>query len=255
MKSGYERVSRFEKAEIRKEEASSEDGKIKDKKSDHKGNKEQGRDDESPPKEGGGRHSGYGSASSVGSLGTDLLEDRSFATHDSDTVEGAYESSVDSYSRIGKKDGTVPEDDAVILDDRIVPDIKPAEYTDKPLVVVIDDDFTVLDIMKIFLARGYTYKGFTNSKDAVFFLNNNVPSLILLDSFMPMISSKRIISIVRSSEYTKDVPIYYICEESEKAAVKKKLSDDVRGIITRPVARGRIQEVLDEVFKKDDYNV
>ncbi|MCR4922391.1 MAG: response regulator [Lachnospiraceae bacterium] len=144
------------------------------------------------------------------------------------------------------------EDNSSIQDNRIIPKLNLNKYEEKPLVVVIDDDFTVLDIMKIYLSRDYTYKGFTNAKDAVFYVNDNAPSLIFVDSYMTMLSTKKIISILRSYEYIKKVPIYYICDESERAALKKRLvMDEVDGIITRPVARGKLQEVLDEVFVKE----
>ncbi len=163
-----------------------------------------------------------------------------------DTTDAAYFRS--DFKIPDRKKTGFEESEVAIEDTRIIPKVEHTVYKEKPLVVVIDDDFTVLDIMKIYLARDYTYVGFTNPKDAIFYMNENIPSLVLLDSYMSMISTKKLVPIIRSYEYMKEVPIYYICEESEKAAVKKKLSDDISGIITRPVARGDLQKVLDKVF-------
>ncbi len=190
-------------------------------------------------------------------------ENASFPAPDMDAEESEAENSSfsdmigatyfrDDFKQPEKIKAAPEPEEVAIEDDRIIPKVSVSTYKEKPLVVVIDDDFTVLDIMKIYLAREYTYMGFTNPKDAIFYMNANVPSLVFLDSYMSMISTKKLLPIIKSYEYMKNVPIYYICEESEKAAVKKKLSDDIQGIITRPVARGDLQKILDSVFAKQE---
>ena len=135
-------------------------------------------------------------------------------------------------------------------DGMIVPDIKPQKRPDeKPCVVVIDDDFSTLDLMKIYLQRDYVIKDFSNPKDAIFYMNTHLPDLIFLDCFMTTIPTKQILSIIRSYAELKDVPIYYTADESEESAVRNKLTEDISGIITRPIARGKLQEILDIVFK------
>lgn len=135
-------------------------------------------------------------------------------------------------------------------DGMIVPDIKPKKKpNEKPCIVVIDDDFSTLDLMKIYLQRDYIIKDFSNPKDAIFYMNTHLPDLIFLDCFMTTIPTKQILSIIRSYAELKEVPIYYTADESEESAVRNKLTEDISGIITRPIARGKLQEILDTVFK------
>lgn len=129
----------------------------------------------------------------------------------------------------------------------IIPDIKPVKnQKGKPVIVVIDDDFSTLDLMKIYLQRDYEYSGFDSSRDAIFFLNKNVPSIIFLDSYINIIGSKRIIEIIRSYKELADVPIILLGEPEEKSSIMAKKIEGVSGFLARPVARGELQEILDK---------
>lgn len=143
--------------------------------------------------------------------------------------------------------------DYVIESDLVVPTIKRQKIErEKPVVVVIDDDFDMLDLLKIYLMRDYEYKPFSGPKEAIFYLNENVPDLIFIDCYIHSIKASRVVDIIHSYKEIADVPIYYICEEYERGAIERKLPEGVKGIIERPVARGKLQDILDVVFPKKD---
>lgn len=137
----------------------------------------------------------------------------------------------------------------------IVPPTKPKKNeSEKPMVVVIDDDFPTIDLMKIYLQREYDYKPFDNPREAIFFLNKCVPDLIFLDCYISIIKSKKVVEIIKSYPEFESVPLYLIAEPDEIGAMQARIENEgitgVEGIITRPVARGELQEVLDKVFHK-----
>lgn len=137
----------------------------------------------------------------------------------------------------------------------VMPDSKPKKETRlKPMIVVIDDDFTTLDLMKIYLQREYSFVSYDNPREAIFFLNKTVPDLIFLDCYISLIKAQRLIEIIRSYPEFGNVPIYLLAEPDEKGPMEAKLPQlaylNISGIITRPVARGELQTVLDAVFKK-----
>ena len=141
------------------------------------------------------------------------------------------------------------------LDEMIIPDIKPEKNASgKPSIVVIDDDFSTLDLMKIYLQRNYDYIAFDSPREAIFYLNRHIPDLIFMDCYIRMIKSRRIIEIIHSYKELAGVPIVYIAEPSEKGAVMARSRSTVVDCITRPVARGDLQLVLDRVFIKNDNN-
>lgn len=138
-------------------------------------------------------------------------------------------------------------DTELLEDDMVMPSIKPQKKINgKPIIVVIDDDYSTLDLMKIYLQRDYEYVAFDGPRDAIFYLNKNVPSLIFLDCYINMISAKRVVEIIHSYKELENVPIVYVTEPDEKGAIMAKGITGVSDFITRPIARGTLQEILDK---------
>lgn len=134
-------------------------------------------------------------------------------------------------------------------DNLISPKIKPQKSEEgSKTILVVDDDFATLDLMKIYLQREFSYVCFDNPKDAIFWINTHVPDLIFIDCYLTMISTRRVIDIIKTYKELEEVPIYYLSEPDELGAVSGKLPEGVKGVISRPVGRGDLQEVLNCVF-------
>ena len=127
------------------------------------------------------------------------------------------------------------------------PVIKPVRSeSGKPTVVVIDDDYAALDIMKIYLSRDYECAVFSDPREAIFYMNTHLPDIIFLDCYMTMMDTKKIISIVRSYKEMEKVPIYFMVYEEERYVFEHKKDTGAAGLLTRPVARGDLQKILDK---------
>lgn len=139
-----------------------------------------------------------------------------------------------------------------VYDNLVTPDLKPKKAANgRKSILVIDDDFATLDLMKIYLQRTYDYYSFDNPKDAIFWLNTHAPDLIFVDCYLTMINSKRVVEIIRSYKEIAKVPIFYLSEPAEMGAVSAKLPEGVLGVISRPVGRGDLQGVLNYAFRND----
>ncbi len=148
-----------------------------------------------------------------------------------------------------RNDKKIPHPNEVFsTDDGLeTPVIKPVRSENgKPTVVVIDDDYSVLDIMKIYLSRDYECAVFSDPREAIFYMNTHLPDIIFLDCYMTLMDTKRIISIVRSYKEMENVPIYFMVYEEERYVFEHKKDTGAAGIITRPIARGDLQEILDK---------
>lgn len=138
-------------------------------------------------------------------------------------------------------------------DDVIVPDFKPKKvHREKKLIVVIDDDFSTLDLLKIYLQRDYEYVSFDNPKNAIFYLNSNVPDMIMIDCYLNVMKTKQVVEIIRTYKELHEVPIIYLAEPSEESAVSTRLPEGVIDIITRPVKRADIQKLIENYLSKPD---
>jgi len=148
--------------------------------------------------------------------------------------------------------GGNPDSTMFIADRMLSPDIAPKRGTSgRRNIVVIDDDFSTLDLMKIYLQRDYDVEIFDNPKNAIFYLNGTIPDMIFMDCYLNIMSTKKTLEILRAYKELINVPIIYLAEPSEQAAIESKLPQGVVDIISRPVSRADLQRMLDTYIKEE----
>ncbi len=88
------------------------------------------------------------------------------------------------------------------------------ERADAPLVIVINDDLTQLNILKGLLKNeGYRVRAFQEPGRALGFMDENPgPELVVTDLYMPEIDGWRFCRLIRSPEYARlnDIPVFVI---------------------------------------------
>ena len=137
-------------------------------------------------------------------------------------------------------------------DHMLSPDVKPKKRdTGRHNIVIIDDDFSTLDLMKIYLQRDYDVELFDNPRNAIYFLNGTIPDLIFIDCYLNVMSTKRVLDIINAYKELAGVPIVYLAEPSEKSAIESKLPECVLDIIPRPIKRADLQRILDTYIKDE----
>ncbi len=148
--------------------------------------------------------------------------------------------------------GGAPDSTMFTTDHMISPDIKPKKAKNgRHNIVIIDDDFSTLDLMKIYLQRDYDVQVFDNPKNAIYFLNGTVPDMIFIDCYLNVMSTKRVLDIIAAYKELADTPIIYLAEPSEQSAIENKLPERVSDIISRPIKRGDLQRMLDTYIKDE----
>lgn len=158
-----------------------------------------------------------------------------------------------SSSIFDSSSGNENEGNMFEADDIVVPVVKPVKTErTKKLIMVLDDDFSTLDLMKIYLQRDYEVVTFDNPKNAIFYLNGTVPDLIFIDCYLNVLNTKRVLEIIRTYKELVNTPIVFLSEPSENAAMLGKLPDGVVDIIDRPVKRGDLQRILDTYLTVSD---
>lgn len=147
-----------------------------------------------------------------------------------------------------------PDFDYVIESDLVTPTIKATKNENaKPLIVAVDDDFETLDLLKIYLSRHYEYEGFSGPREAIFFLNQRIPDLILLDCKIHTMKANTFAEIIRAGAGNENVPFVYTGNAEELAFLGlETLPEYVVGTLKRPIARGELQTMLDKVIVKEE---
>ena len=82
---------------------------------------------------------------------------------------------------------------------------------DKKKILICDDDEGIIDMLELVLEEtGHEIITETNSLNIKSILKENIPDLILLDLWMPVLSGDQVLKSLRSSAATKQLPIIVI---------------------------------------------
>lgn len=103
-------------------------------------------------------------------------------------------------------------------------------------ILVIDDSELVLAMTGDFLTEaGYEVVTATNSIEANQFIYTKVKlDLILMDVMMPMLAGDATVKIMKSSEFTRNIPIVYISSKPVKELEAMVASTGVEGYLCKP---------------------
>jgi len=77
-------------------------------------------------------------------------------------------------------------------------------------VLIIDDERYNISALKIILSPEYTVYASINGKDAIETAEEFMPDIILLDVLMPDMDGYDVITILKASEKTRDIPVIFI---------------------------------------------
>lgn len=124
------------------------------------------------------------------------------------------------------------------------------EMSNRKHILVIDDDPETLKTLRYYLQDRYKVSVVSSGKVAVEFLLKFVPDLILLDYLMPMYNGAAVLKIIKSREATKDIPVFFLTGQTDKATVMECLSLNPAGYIVKPVAKDALLAKLDAVFRE-----
>lgn len=118
----------------------------------------------------------------------------------------------------------------------------------KGLILILDDNPMDLKIASSATERsGYASYGFTDHLEAMGWLKDNRPSIILLDLQMPAISGYEVISLIKNNKSLADIPIIIVSGKNQSEDIKKAIKLGATDYIVKPLDPLVIQEKLRRV--------
>ena len=118
----------------------------------------------------------------------------------------------------------------------------------KPAVLVVDDAPENLMIMESILAKDYSLKLFSDSKQALDYAIDNPPDLVLLDIMMPNINGFEACRRLKANSRLVDIPVIFITskneDEYEEYGFSVGASDFIHKPINAPILLARVRTHL-----------
>lgn len=101
---------------------------------------------------------------------------------------------------------------------------KETEAEARKKILIVDDDPTMLRMIKTFLGEKYLVYVAGSGMNAITFLATNKVDLILLDYEMPVISGAKVLEMIRSEVSTQDIPVMFLTAKNDKESVMQVLA-------------------------------
>lgn len=120
--------------------------------------------------------------------------------------------------------------------------VKAAEGTER--ILVVDDDFLNLKIAERILSQRFTVDCATSGQEALAYLDNNNPELILLDLHMPDMDGFEVLEHLQNNPDTGEIPVVFLTADSDREVEIRGLKEGAQDFITKPfVADVMLQRV------------
>jgi len=94
----------------------------------------------------------------------------------------------------------------------------------KPIILVVDDVATNRQYLAMLLGEteNYEIRLASNGKDAIDYINKEIPDLILLDIMMPEMDGYEVASRLMRNEETRDIPILFTSSSLQLDSLAKR---------------------------------
>ena len=130
---------------------------------------------------------------------------------------------------------------------------------EKNSVLVIDDDPANIIALQQILSPEFTIYGTTDGASAVKVATESSPDIILLDVVMPVMNGYEVISLLKSTEATREIPVIFVTGLTGDEYEEQGLEAGAEDYITKPFSpvliRLRVRNLMKLVNRTREINI
>ena len=119
---------------------------------------------------------------------------------------------------------------------------------DKKSILIVDDDATYLRTVRDWLKDIYKVYMANSGIQALTWLAKNHADLILLDYMMPVTTGKEILEMLRSEDFSKDIPVIFLTGKSDIETVKSVMHLKPEGYLLKSINKDVLRSELEKFF-------
>ena len=120
----------------------------------------------------------------------------------------------------------------------------------KKTILLVDDDPTFLKMIKGWLSERYRVTIVTSGAQALMYIADNRPDLILLDYDMPVTSGPQVLEMIRSETKVDNIPVIFLTGKGDRESVMKVVALKPDGYLLKSMERHKLVAAIDEFFEK-----
>lgn len=116
-------------------------------------------------------------------------------------------------------------------------------------VLVVDDDPYILMSLEFLMRKnGYNVLVARNGTEALDFINQEKPDLVLLDIMMPDVDGYQICTYIRKTKGMEKTKVVFLSAKSSDADIQKGLSLGAERYITKPFSTRNLVKEVKEIL-------
>lgn len=159
--------------------------------------------------------------------------------HIEESIVGMLDDRVKAKQRVEKKEKDViaSANDAVKSAEELIARLEAGGKLDdvKKHILVVDDDSSVLKLIKGYLSGRYEVATAKSGKVAMKFLETKSTDLVLLDYHMPEENGSEVLSKIRTNEKTRNLPVVFLTGVTDKDKIQEVLTMKPQGYLLKPI--------------------
>lgn len=138
--------------------------------------------------------------------------------------------------------------EAVKEAEKIMSRLEASEADRRKHVLVVDDDSSVLKLIKNYLSGRYDVATAKSGKVAMKFLETKKTDLVLLDYEMPGEKGPEVLSQIRNNINTKNLPVVFLTGVTDKEKIQDVLAMKPQGYLLKPIDMMKLSSTIKNVI-------
>ncbi|MCM1266952.1 MAG: response regulator [Bacteroidales bacterium] len=123
-----------------------------------------------------------------------------------------------------------------------------AEAERKKHILVVDDDSSVLKLLKGYLAERYDVATAISGKIAMKFLETKKTDMVLLDYEMPVENGAAVLTKIRENQATEKLPVVFLTGVTDRQKILEVLALKPQGYLTKPIDMEKLSSTIKGVL-------
>lgn len=115
-------------------------------------------------------------------------------------------------------------------------------------ILLVDDDPTFLKMLQGWLSSKYRITAVKSGMQAITYIANHKPDLILLDYDMPITPGPQVMEMIRSEFSASQIPIIFLTGKSDRESIMNVMRLKPQGYLLKTMSREDIVAAIDNFF-------
>ncbi len=118
----------------------------------------------------------------------------------------------------------------------------------KKHILVVDDDRSILKMLKSALEQEYDVTTVLNGRMAEKFLETKKTDLILLDYEMPILTGPEVLKKIRRDEETANIPVVFMTGVASRSKIEEVMTLGPQGYLLKPVDMDKLFSTIKKIL-------